>query len=403
MKSEINMEDIIEFQQRYRENEENIKIEKKIKKYGIMRASTDKGRKSKFKFKFNIEIPPTKMHNQLDSHQCNIYAFLRVVKDTIRKNTDLNVDNLDLSANYISFYDKLEKANVLYNEFINSKNLSLEEINLKTNYYIGSFGTFHFCREIVNKYGLVTSNAMNEVNSTYNDSLTIELLRYKIKCDAMSLIDIKSAEEKLEKKKELMYEVFQFLSKVYGNPPSDFEFKGEIITPLDFKNQYLKDKLEDYITVTSFQKEKLLNSYSFIPNIYLNDSDEVVRLSVEKQKEAVINQLKDDISVWFSCEESTTLDYSDNILDAWLYDYNALLNIKNSSKNKKLLLDIINYDHAMCITGALVEDNQVKQFKVENSFGKHGKYKGLLIMTNSFFENDVITTVINKKYLEENK
>ncbi len=65
-----------------------------------------------------------------------------------------------------------------------------------------------------------------------------------------------------------------------------------------------------------------------------------------------------------------------------------------------MVLDLINYDHAMCITGALIEENSIKQFKVDNSFGRHGNYKGQLIMTPSFLENCVITLVINKKYLE---
>ena len=66
----------------------------------------------------------------------------------------------------------------------------------------------------------------------------------------------------------------------------------------------------------------------------------------------------------------------------------------------KLRLDMINYDHAMCITGALIKDKEVKQFKVDNSFGYHGRHKGHLIMTNSFFENCPITFIINKKYLD---
>lgn len=60
---------------------------------------------------------------------------------------------------------------------------------------------------------------------------------------------------------------------------------------------------------------------------------------------------------------------------------------------------MINYDHAMCITGALIKDKEIKQFKVDNSFGYHGKHKGHLIMTNSFFENCIITLIINKKYI----
>lgn len=401
MIGEILLDDICEFHEQYRKNEKNIVAEEKIKKCGIMKASIDDDKKSKLKFEFNLEVPETKIYNQHDSHQCNIYAFLRVVKDILRKDTCLNVEKLDLSSNYINFFDKLEKVNVVYNELINCSDLSLEKINSKVNQYIGSFGTFHFCREIVNKYGLVLTKDMNELNNNYNDSLTIELLKDKIKCDAICLIGVKTKKEKQTKKKKLMYKTYQFLSKVYGNPPTSFEFQGKQITPLQFKKQFLNNTLDEYVTITAFTKKALFNSYSFIPNIYLNSKEKIIRLPINQIKESIIKQLSDGISVWFSAEESTTLDYEDNILDDKLYNLGELLNIKNISKNKKILLDLINYDHAMCITGALIEENILKQFKVDNSFGKHGNYRGQLIMTIPFFENYVITTIVNKKYIAQ--
>ena len=41
MKNEILLDDINEFQKQYIKNQDNINIEKKIKKYGIMNASID--------------------------------------------------------------------------------------------------------------------------------------------------------------------------------------------------------------------------------------------------------------------------------------------------------------------------------------------------------------------------
>lgn len=398
MKNEIEKSDILAFQEKYIENEQNINIENKIKKLGIMRASKNTAKKEELKFNFNVEVPETKIYDQLDGHQCNIYSFLRVVKDIMRKNTNLDIDKLDLSSNYINFFDKLEKANSLYNDLISTKHLSLELINNKVNRYIGSFGTFHFCREIVNKYGLVPSENMNEINSQYNDALTIELLKDKIKTDAVILINL-SKKEKINKKDELIFEVFQFLSKVYGNPPIKFKFNDEIITPLDFKDKYLKDNLKDFITITSFNKEAFFNSYSFIPNIYLYDDEKIIYLPLPKVKNAILKQLQDGISVWFSSEESTKINSNDSLLDDDLYDLAQTLNIKDIPKKQKLQLDIISYDHAMCITGALVENGNIKQFKVDNSFGEYGVFNGRMIMTNSFFENCVITTIINKKYL----
>ncbi len=400
MHKEIDMKNILEFQEAYNNNAHNANIEHRIQTFGLMKSSIEEERKKEFQFRFNIEVPEMKIYHQMDSHQCNVYAFLRVVKDIMRTYNNVDVDHLDLSANYINFFDKLEKANALYNVFIDCKHLSLEFINSKTNQYIGSFGTFHFCKEIVNKYGLVTSDVMKEVDCNYNDNLMIELLKDKIKVDALCLMTIKSKEARYVKKKELMYEVFQFLSRVYGKPPMHFDWNGNLITPVEFKETYLKNYLDDFITVTSFDKETLLQSYAFIPNLYLGNTENLISLSDHQIKEALMKQLQDGISVWFSSEESTTLDYTENILDDQLYNFGALFNIKEISKEQKLLLDIVNYDHVMCITGAFVENGEIKQFKVDNSFGSHGRYQGRLIMTNSFFENCVITVILNKKYLD---
>ncbi len=202
MNKEIGLENLLEFQKRYQKNKENAKIENKIRQSGILKASIDDNKLANIDYKFNIEVPESKIANQQDSHQCDIFAFLRVVKDIICKNSSIDRNDIDLSSSYISFYDKLEKVNSLYNKLIESPNLTIEEINNKVNHDIRSYGTFHFCREIVNKYGLVPKKAMKELNRKYKNFLTIELLQKKIKTDALILINL-SKEEKINKKRRI--------------------------------------------------------------------------------------------------------------------------------------------------------------------------------------------------------
>lgn len=396
MGKDIKLEEIINFQIDYEKNENNKELEMSISKYGIGHSCLNKELLSQCKYHFNIEIPEVKIYDQKRSYQCNIYAFLRMLKSIVRRN-EKKFNDIDLSANYLDFYDKLEKINTLYNELFNQEHLTIELINEKVNQYVGIYGTFHFCRELVKKYGLVPTEVMPEVNNKYNANEVLELLRMKIKTDATILLNTKIDKEKV--KKQLMQEAYNFLSLVMGNPPTKFKYKKELLNPLEFKNKYFNCNLEDYITVTSYKKEILENSYSYIPNVYLSDKENIKTISVDEMKRAVIKQLQDGIAIWFSAEESTTLDYDTNILDTNTFNYQKLLYIQSIPKEDKLKLDLINYDHAMTITGALVENNKIKQFKVDNSFGPHGKYKGHLIMTNSFFENCIITAVINKKYL----
>lgn len=396
MKSEISANDLLKFEQTYCSNPENSVLENSIQQAGLLATSRNP---QKYKFKFNIEVPKTKIYHQHDSHQCNIYAFLRVVKDILRQRSELNINNLDLSSNYINFYDKLEKANALYNDLIDTDELSLEVIRDKVDWYIASFGTFHFCREIVNKYGLVPTQNMKEVGRNYNDKLVIKLLRDKIKSDAVALLKMSSQVEKLAKKSTLMYGVYQFLAKVYGMPPATFNFHGEDFTPLEFKNHFLGEALEDFVTITAFDKETLLSSYAFVPNIYLNDSETILYSDITKIKEAIVKQLISGVSVWFSAGEFLSSNYTEGVLDDRAYDFAKVLDIPAVGSTKKLALDIVSYDHAMCITGALTKNNVAEQFRVDNSFGRFGKYDGQMLMTKSFLENSVITLVVDRKFL----
>lgn len=396
MNKEISLKDIEEFAKEFENNNSNLEDSNKIKDFGIMTASKDTNKCSSLEFKFNIEVPESKIYNQRGSQQCNIYAFLRVVKDIMRKR---GLEDIDLSASYIAFFDKLEKINTLYNDLISDDNLTIDKIRDKTNRYVGNYGTFHFCLKIINKYGIMPEKEMSDVNEKYNESLTLELLRDKIKSDALLLMDEKGDKEKL--KKTLMNEAYNFLANVYGVPPLDFTIHGSNYTPLQFKEWLTGDSLDNFITVTSIDIDSFYNSNAFIPSVYLSDNEEVRYLDHDKQKKAILKQLESGISVLFSTEESKTLDYQDDILDTNLYNYNHLLNIRNISKEEKIILGIIDYDHAMAITGALVENDKIKQFKVDNSFGYHGQFKGRVIMTSDYFDNYVITTIIDKRFLEE--
>ncbi len=400
MKKEIEISDLAEFQTAYNKNSKNSKITRAIKEKGVKKACLNKARLEELSFQFNIEIPETKIYDQKNSYQCNIYAFLRVLKSIVQKeNPTLHINQVNLSANYLDFYDKLEKVNTVYNVLVEQKNLSLEIINNVVNRYIGIYGTFHFCVELIEKYGIVPTEAMEEASDNYDAFKTLELLKMKIKSDAILFLN-KTKKEKRQLKQKGMQEAYLFLAKTMGNPPLTFSYKKEKFTPQSFKEKIVKSNLEKFITVTFYPKKVFKDSYTFIPNVYLNKKEEIKILNIEKIRKAVLQQLQEGIAVWFSAEESTTLDYDYNILDTNTFKYKELLNIEELPKKEKIVLDIINYDHAMCITGALVENETVKQWKVDNSFGKHGVYKGQLIMTNTFFENNIIAFIIHEKYLK---
>ena len=56
-------------------------------------------------------------------------------------------------------------------------------------------------------------------------------------------------------------------------------------------------------------------------------------------------------------------------------------------------------NHAMLITGYNIEDNVVKRWKVENSWGKSSGTEGHLIMTDRWMDEYVFQILVNKSLL----
>ncbi len=397
MGRDIKISDVLSFRMEYLEHPTYQHNEKEIQQKGIAKTFLNEDLIEKTTYFFNVEIPEVKIYDQRNSQQCFIYSFLRMVKSILMKYSS-DFQSVNFSASYLDFYDKLEKINLVYNRLIDEEHLTFYFVNQVVNRYIGLYGNFHYCKELVDKYGLVLESDMKD-SPNYQAGDMIELLKTKIKADS-KLFFGKSKEEKIVLKKRVMQDAYHFLSQVYGNPPTHFYFDRKEITPQKWKERYLQDELDHYITLTPYSIHTLQSSFSFLPSIYSKKEEVMKQVSMEKMKQVVLHQLQDDIAVWFSCKESTTLDYDVNILDPNIFDYSKLLQIMPLSKQEQLLGDIIQYDHAMCITGAWVKNDEVKQWKVDNSFGIHGRYQGHLIMTNDFFEQDLITVIVHEKYLQ---
>lgn len=115
MNKDIKSGDILKYQKEYLSDVNNTALENDIYENGLENACLDKVLVKNTSYKFNIQISETKMYDQKDGYECNIYAFLRMIK-SIMKKEGTNIKGLDLSATYIDFYDKLEKVNTFYNE-----------------------------------------------------------------------------------------------------------------------------------------------------------------------------------------------------------------------------------------------------------------------------------------------
>ena len=183
MNNQINIEQIKQFSTKYNSNKSNKTIEKAITKNGLEKACIKREIVLENQPIFNIELPETKRYNQKDNHKCWIYAGINVIKYDIAKNLNIDIMNLELSDNYIAFFDKLEKCNYAYETILNSKNTSLEYLNKENviKYCATEAGYWPMFVAIVEKYGIVPKKIMPDVVESMNYQKLEIVLSEKLK------------------------------------------------------------------------------------------------------------------------------------------------------------------------------------------------------------------------------
>ncbi len=421
MGNQISLEQIDEFKKIYNSEKTNKIIENAITKNGLENACINRDIIIENQPIFNIELPESKRYDQKDSWRCWIFGGLNLIKHNIAKNLNMNVIDLELSNNHIAFYDKLEKSNNTYENIIDANNVDFEYLHKDEtlNFCVSEGGYWDMFVSIVNKYGIVPYS----YNPDTVESTTAQNVEYlyteKIKKDILKLIELKKNGMDINvlriEKKKFLQENYILLCKIYGEPTTKFNFeykdkdgnykKIENLTPIDFKNRFLNLKLEDFVTIGNtpmYNKEYYkLYQKKHLGNVYGKSYVKYLNLPIEDLKELSIKQLKDNVPVYMGAHILKFRDKKSGVLDIRLYNYEDTLNLKRLSKEEALNLYDISMHHIMSFTGVNLVNGKPQRWKVEDSYGDKEKVNGYYIMNDNFFNEFVLSVVIDKKYLSE--
>ena len=421
MENQISLEQIDEFKKIYNSEKTNKIIENAITKNGLENACINRDIIIENQPIFNIELPESKRYDQKDSWRCWIFGGLNLIKHNIAKNLNMNVIELELSNNHIAFYDKLEKSNNTYENIIDANNVDFEYLHKDETlkFCVSEGGYWDMFVSIVNKYGIVPYS----YNPDTVESTTVQNVEYlyteKIKKDILKLIELKKNGMDINvlriEKKKFLQENYILLCKIYGEPTTKFNFeykdkdgnykKIENLTPIDFKNRFLNLKLEDFVTIGNtpmYNKEYYkLYQKKHLGNVYGKSYVKYLNLPIEDLKELSIKQLKDNVPVYMGAHILKFRDKKSGVLDIRLYNYEDTLNLKRLSKEEALNLYDISMHHIMSFTGVNLVNGKPQRWKVEDSYGDKEKVNGYYIMNDNFFNEFVLSVVIDKKYLSE--
>ena len=421
MDKQISIEQISKFSEEYNKNRNNKIIENAITKNGLENACIDRQVIIENVPIFNVELPESTRYDQKDSYKCWIYAGINVIKHNIAQNLNIDIMKLELSNNFIAFFDKLEKSNNAYENIIELENTDLDYIHKEkiVEYCVSEGGYWQWFVSIINKYGIVPMSFMPDVVESTNYEKVSDIFTEKVKKDISYLLKLKNENESIERlrsdKERFLQENYNLLSKILGEPnfKFDYEYKDKNnkyirykdMTPIEFKNKFLTLDLNNFLSIGNlpmYNKEYYkIYSKKYLGNIYKDSYATFLNLPIEDLKDLAIKQLKDGIPVWMGAHIMKFRDKKSGILDIRLYDYRDTLNFNPLSKKEALDLHDIEMHHAMTFCGVHLLENKPVKWKIEDSYGNKEKVNGYYIMNDNFFNEFVLSVVIDKKYLTE--
>lgn len=416
----ITLKQIEDFAKIYNQNPRNKEIEERITKEGLEKACINEEIIKQNPPIFNVELSETKRYDQKDSLKCWIFAGMNLIKRNMAENLDMDVMNLELSDNYIAFFDKLEKSNSIYEKVIHAKTNDLRQIqkNKILNNCVEETGNWATFLAILNKYGIVPLSVMPNTAESLNYKKLWYVYKEKIKQDVICLLEYKNKENdknKLEEMKlQFLQENYTFLSKILGEPPIqfDYEYKNtkqekvllNKITPLEF-SKYVTLDLQSYIIMgNELGWDREYNKrydYCTNTNVYKKSNTKVLNVTSKELKSLAIKQLKDGIPVYFGVCIRKYRDDTSGVLDTRLYNYEKELGVKCLNKELAMKLNETELHHWMTFTGVYLEEEKPIRWKVEDSYGDKEKVNGYYVMNDNYFDDFVITIIVDKKYLNE--
>lgn len=416
MTHQITLQELAEFSKDFNQNPQNSVLARAAQRSGVLEASYNERVAGKLTRVFSTELDTDQVSNQKHSGRCWLFSTLTVLRHAFGKK--YKAKNFEFSQAYNFFWDKIERANMFYDKMIElaDKPLNDREVRTYLDFAGQDGGQFHMAASLVAKYGVVPTYAMPESFNTNDTTGFAQALADKERKDALVLRKLAKDGDKdaLEKaRKQFLNEVYRMTAIAVGEPPKTFDLEyrdddknyhlDKNLTPVEFFNKYLGDvDFEDYVVLTNAPDHEYNKLYSLPSQDNVRGKYEIKFLNVpmEYLKDAAIAQMKDGEAVWFGNDVLRQMDRKTGYLDTNLYKLNDLFGVDLSmSKADRLRTGAGEVSHAMALVGVDEDQGEVRQWKVENSWGDKSGKKGYFVMNNEWFNEYVYEVVVHKKYL----
>lgn len=371
---------------------------------------------------FSVETPAQSIHNQKSSGRCWLFSGLNVLRANFAR---LHKDSIrvEYSQVYLSFYDQLEKANLMLQGVIDCADKPIDDQRVQFFFKnpLNDGGTFCGAADLAEKYGVVPMEAMPEPYSAENTSRMAELISSKLRefgLELRKMVAAKKSKRDIQARKtEMLGTVYHMLTVSLGNPVKEFTYafkdkngktvgKPRKYTPKEFYDETVGHPLNGtFVMVMNDPRRPYWKTYEveYDRHTYDGHNWKYLNLPVEEIAKIAITSLKDSTKMYSSYDVGKQLDRKRGYLAMDNYDYGSLYGTTfPMDKADRISTFDSGSTHAMTLVAVDLDENgQPKKWKVENSWGASYGQNGCLIMTNEWFENFMFRLVVNKKYCSE--
>ncbi len=368
---------------------------------------------------FSNKVPSQAVTDQKSSGRCWLFTGLNVLRSKAIAQYDLPGD-FQFSQVYTFFWDQLEKSNLFLQAIIDTRNLPLEDKKVEWLFKnpFGDGGQFTGVANLIDKYGLVPSDVMQETNSSNNTRMMSNLLSLRLREDGLELRKLSTKKGTTlvtlqAAKLEMLKAVYKVLALNLGEPPHEFTWtrrdqngkpiETEKYTPKSFCDKFVNQDFSKYYMIMNNPTREYYQVYEIEYDRHMYDGEnwKYLNLPMEEIAKMAIASIKDSTMMYFSCDVGKFLDNKKGYLDIHNFDYASLLGVDfTMDKKERVMTFASGSSHAMTLCAVDLDTlDQPIKWMVENSWGASSGYKGFLIMTNEWFNEYMFRLVIEEKYM----